>query len=134
MSQLSAKLRMTDRGPAIWCLGCNQPHIFNAKETPTNSGDSWTWDRDIDRPTFSPSMHIRVGTGVRVGGDPRLRTDWIYRTACHSWVVFGKIQFLPDSAHKLSGQTMDVPDWPAAIVASYNLRDATGRDRSSRSE
>jgi hypothetical protein len=27
-------------------------------------------------------------------------------------VTDGRIQFLSDSTHKLSGQTVDLPDWP----------------------
>jgi hypothetical protein len=73
------------------CPGCESLHGPNVGE----GSPKWTWNGDIDRPTLSPS--ILIGKD-----DPRRR--------CHSFIKDGKIQFLNDSFHKLSGQTVDLPE------------------------
>lgn len=58
--------------------------------------DSWTWDRNRELPTISPS--------ILVTGSKR----------CHSFVKNGEWQFLGDSDHALAGTTVPVqpvPDW-----------------------
>lgn len=67
------------------CPGCKALHA------PSNS---WTFNGDPDRPTFSPSILVR---GVNDLGAPE---------RCHSFVRDGKIQFLPDCTHELRGMTV----------------------------
>jgi len=52
----------------------------------------WTWNKDRERPTVSPSINV-IGH-------------------CHSFVRDGQIQFLADSKHDLAGKTVPLPDWP----------------------
>jgi hypothetical protein len=59
-------------------------------------GTGWTFNGDLDKPTFSPSVLVTGGT------DPDYR--------CHSYVTDGKIRFLSDCSHKYAGQTVDLPD------------------------
>lgn len=42
----------------------------------------------------------------------------VKETLCHYFIRSGKIEFCGDSPHKLSGQTVDLPDWPYA-AGSY---------------
>ena len=35
---------------------------------------------------------------------------------CHSFVVNGQIQFLPDCTHALAGQTVPIPDWATTMI------------------
>lgn len=98
----------------FWCPGCDEAHGITYE-----GPQPWEWNRDLERPTFSPS--ILVGgiqwnaevypyfqrrrdrhPNVPVGG----------RIVCHSFVKEGRIQFLGDSTHTLSGQTVDLPEWP----------------------
>ena len=90
------------------CPGCNENHQIVV--------GPWTWNGDLDLPTFSPSLLLQ-GTqwpkneypvfyksehaSVESGGETR----------CHSFVVNGRIQFLSDCTHSLVGQTVDLPEW-----------------------
>lgn len=75
----------------IWCPGCHENHWVN-----TGPG-GWTFDGNVERPTFSPSILVEWGNQP---GDRR----------CHSFVRGGRIQFLNDCTHGLRGQTVDLPD------------------------
>ena len=80
-----AKSVTLDGKPAvrIYCPGCEAGHLFDSR---------WAFNGSMELPTFTPSMLVEDG-GNR----------------CHSYVTNGKIQFLTDSTHKLSGQTVDLP-------------------------
>lgn len=82
----------------FWCPGCNRVHGID----PTK----WTWNGDVDKPTFNPS--------VLVYPHPRLDGDGnrVMSPTCHSFVRDGQIHFLTDSEHALAGQTADIPEWP----------------------
>ncbi len=73
----------------FYCPGCNMYHSFTVERT--TDGPLWTWNGDMDKPTFSPSLGINMS-------NPEYR--------CHSFVRDGKIQFLSDSYHKFAGQTV----------------------------
>lgn len=94
-------LRTVEGGAHLfYCAGCDQMHKV---------GPGWSFNRDYDRPTFSPSVmvqgiqpltdeeHALVMAGERI--DPR-------PLVCHSFVVDGQIQFLGDCTHTLAGQTI----------------------------
>jgi len=73
----------------IFCPGCKCGHMFDKR---------WSFNGDLENPTFRASMlvkHHRRSLGI----------------ICHSFVTDGKIQFLNDSTHELSGQTIDLPDF-----------------------
>jgi hypothetical protein len=46
----------------VWCPGCDHMHPFTIEAPPgpegdrLNSGVTWDWDGDLERPTFSPSL------------------------------------------------------------------------------
>lgn len=106
-------IRMTDKGPSIFCPGCKYTHVFNAPATPTSGGASWQWNGSMELPTFTPSMHCQVGKTCKPGTDGRNRDDWVMETTCHSFVTNGRVQFLSDCQHELVGQTVDLPEHPA---------------------
>lgn len=96
---LSPKLKIcllegSDRGLCLlhWCPGCKQVHLINV-EKPNHLGAIWTWDRNPKFPTFTPSVNI---VGV-----------------CHYRLTAGILQYCGDSTHHLSGQTVELPDFPA---------------------
>jgi hypothetical protein len=112
MGQVSAKLRAYDvgdgwRGAAFahWCPGCKGMHAF-AVGKPLRNGAKWTFDGNLEAPTFAPSMHIRVGPYPSDDDEPG-RID-----VCHYFLRAGQIQFLGDSTHALKGQTVPLPDLP----------------------
>lgn len=81
----------------VWfeCPGCEIHHRIAHGP---GDGPRWTWNGHVDLPTFSPSVLVtwKEGDVAKV---------------CHSFVIVGKIQFLPDCTHALAGQTVDLPDW-----------------------
>lgn len=88
----------------FFCPGCECGHWFQTQGSP-----AWTFNGDMERPTVSPSILVRgtvpmsdeeyerLTRGEKI--DPR---DFV----CHSFVTDGRIQFLTDSTHALSGQTV----------------------------
>lgn len=90
------KLKATDSGGYLFdCPGCKMPHVVYVT---THDRPSWTFNGDLDRPTFSPSVSVQ----------------WEEREesrVCHSFVRDGKIQFLGDCTHSLAGQTVELPEW-----------------------
>ncbi len=82
-------------GPAVYieCPGCG--HLHSLHVTGRNDfGAQWEWNNNLEAPTFSPSLLVKWSNKV-----------------CHSFIKDGKIQFLNDSTHELSGQTVDLPEW-----------------------
>lgn len=47
------------RSAWVWCPGCKQPHIFDLVGLDGSKpyrGIEWTWDGNLEAPTFQPSM------------------------------------------------------------------------------
>lgn len=97
------------------CPGCKESH---------NIGETWQFNGDVERPTFSPSILVKSGHYADT-----LRHDhpcWCDHNAemiakgeepsgfecgiCHSFVRDGKIEFLSDCTHALAGQTVELPE------------------------
>ena len=84
---------------AHYCPACETSHDY-AVEAPFRNGAQWTFNGDLDKPTFTPSMRIEWGMG---GDQPN--------KICHYFVTDGRIAYCSDSTHSLSGQTVDLPEW-----------------------
>lgn len=110
------------QGYNFHCPGCNEVH--SVWVVPYNAGGpAWTFNGDIDRPTFSPSLLVRAGhyaPQFKHGDDcwctwkakdPEKNKTSFGCYICHSFIRDGKIQFLTDCTHALAGQTVDIPDW-----------------------
>ena len=89
---------------AHWCPGCASMHDF-AVEQPFRNGAKWTFDGNVEKPTFGPSMNIHIGP------DEEGKTD-----VCHYFLKDGKVQFLGDCTHALKNQTVDLPEVPAEAL------------------
>ena len=77
-------------GHMIFCPACQCGHLFYS----TYGGKpQWTFDGNLEWPTFSPSMLVYPGHE-----QPR----------CHSFVRKGKIEFLSDCTHDMKGQTVEL--------------------------
>jgi hypothetical protein len=106
MSQLSPYLRMTENGPAHWCPGCQEMHVFYTRRS-AGTGANWRWDGRVDKPTFMPSMIVSHGAVVDDDGTVALPEE-----RCHYFLANGMIQFLGDCTHNLAGQTVPLPELP----------------------
>lgn len=81
-----------------YCPACNEMHPF-AVERPFNNGARWEFNRNFNKPTFTPSMNI-----VR---------------HCHYFLTDGKIIYCEDSPHRMRGQTIDLPPIPQEIIDNF---------------
>lgn len=101
------------------CPGCGTCHGI---QTGTGDGPRWSWNSDLDKPTFQPSILVRFTKLTEKGKqqydewrkngypevDGKFDSDPV---VCHSFVTDGRIQFLSDCTHELAGQTVDLPEW-----------------------
>jgi hypothetical protein len=92
----------------FWCPGCEMHHGIHA------GGKGWTWNGDLEKPTFNPSILVR---GTHPMTDEEHAAWMADRTklptprpfVCHSFVRDGQIEFLGDCTHKLAGKTVPLP-------------------------
>jgi hypothetical protein len=107
MAQISNKLRSwahnDRRGLSFFCPACESAHTI------LTSAGGWTWNGDVDRPTFSPS--VLVTHDAKPNASEKFK-EWRTAQACHSFVTDGRIQFLSDCTHPLAGQTVPLADFP----------------------
>jgi hypothetical protein len=112
-------------GMMVFCKACGCGHLFNTAPGPNGVGGSkpvWTFDGNMDAPTFSPSMLCRT-TRFTARGEadhaawldagcpppaPRFESEPL---VCHSFVRAGTMEYLPDCSHELASQTVDLPDF-----------------------
>lgn len=102
----------------FWCPGCLNFHgvWLRGHGDKNPHGASWDWNGDLVRPTFSPSILVRVGpfspNAKPHGMDPNTRM-----IVCHSFVREGRIEFLTDCTHAMAGQTVDLTPTDAPTEA-----------------
>lgn len=92
MGQVSAKMRSIPEGFSWWCPGCDQMHPLPSKR-------GWTFDGNLETPTFTPSF----------------KHDWNNGKCCHYIVTAGQVMFCGDSTHALAGKTITMPDLPVEL-------------------
>lgn len=106
---IKGKLRILEGGMvSFWCEGCEMYHGVTIDKT---KSPSWDFNGDYEKPTFSPSIRVRIphpeGYSIRdtapVGWNGKV-VDHI----CHSFITDGEIQYLSDSTHELAGWTIDL--------------------------
>lgn len=100
--QVSSILRRGTERYWHWCPACEKEHPLP---------DSWTFDGDVSKPTFSPSFKHRLtfwtGGIDRHGIGHGERQERI----CHYFVTDGNIQFCGDSWH-LRSDIVAMPSLP----------------------
>ena len=95
-----AKVRENEEGGYHFefnCPGCGYVHGFYTKREGWN-GPTWLFNGNLEYPTVSPSILMTTSQS----GAPYI---------CHSFITCGIIQFLGDCTHKLSGQTIELPEF-----------------------
>lgn len=93
-----AKGRQVIGGYVFWCPGCDQPHPYRVHPDPYRANmPMWSFNGDMDRPTFSPSLLVHPSPG-----QPR----------CHLFVKNGTIEFCGDCDHALAGKTVPMIEIP----------------------
>lgn len=112
MGQVSAVLRRGQGRYFHRCPACEEMH-----QLPDNG---WTFDGNVDRPTFSPSfkhggLRARVEKGRWTGEWHRGADGKALDGTCHYIITAGMIQFLNDSWHRRS-DTIPMPEIPSFIT------------------
>lgn len=92
----------------FWCPGCKCAHgVWTTKQN--GVGAVWSFNGDMERPTFSPSLLIRFTRDITNEEHTRIMAGEklnIPQTVCHSFVRDGQIEFLSDCTHHLAGKTV----------------------------
>lgn len=112
------RVRLVDGHVSFKCPGCHLHHTLPVQDAP----NAWGFNGNLERPTLSPSILARGGCCYdplwhqqERRGEPcdkgQPGEDGISMChLCHSFVIDGRIQFLPDCTHGLAGQTVDLPE------------------------
>lgn len=123
MGQVGTKMRRigsadghTAGGLAHWCPACEEMHAF-AIDGKNYNGAQWTWDGNVEYPTFTPSMNIRTDPRPTV---PVGRPDAGWIDVCHYFLRAGVIEYLGDCTHAMKWQSVPLPELPE------HLRDREG--------
>ena len=90
--KLSDVLERVDEGYMHYCDGCDSYHRINVDKPNAHTGAQWTFDGNVECPTFSPSINI-VGQ-------------------CHYFIQQGNSIYCTDSKHNLAGKTVPLPKIP----------------------
>jgi len=104
----------------FWCPGCKEGHgVWTTKQN--GMGAIWTFNGNLERPTFTPSLLLRYTVNPPVDpatNDFKRGADGKYLTradgkllgcrdmVCHSYIRDGQIQFLSDCTHELANKTV----------------------------
>ena len=100
-------MRKTDSGYLIWCPTCDEAHLV-AVEKPMANGALWSFNGNLDSPSFEPSLLVKTGRAV----DPNFKPEFgDPPEVCHSFIRNGEWQYCGDSTHDLAGQTVPVVEW-----------------------
>ncbi len=122
MAQVSSVLRTAVHGPGKsgfihWCPGCEEAHYIQT----AGDGPNWSFDGNVEKPTFGPSVKIEW-TGGSMGGTnieknsvciDKEKDRW--QSICHYFIRNGQIEYCSDSTHQLSGKTISLPALPEHI-------------------
>lgn len=108
---MGIKIKIVKGGFARFiCPACDETHQVGI-DSPTTV--IWDYNDDTSLPTFSPSILVR---GIIPPTDKELDEGTFVRKprVCHSFIENGMIRYLDDCTHKLSGQTVELPDFKEA--------------------
>jgi hypothetical protein len=95
-SAVRTKLIDKERGHYwIHCPACNHKHVF-AVGTPFGNDAQWSFNGDLEKPSFGPSMLIRWPEQGK-------------NKVCHFFVTDGMIKFQGDCTHQFRSKTLPLP-------------------------
>ena len=109
MGQVSPYLRKTDQGHTHWCPACKEMHPLP---------DSWNFNGDVNKPTYTPSFKhsgmktIRDENGIWTG-EWELLNGKPVPEICHYILTNGILHFCGDCTHSMAGQSVPLPELPA---------------------
>lgn len=112
MSQVSPYLRKVQGGHGHWCPACEEMHVIP---------DSWSFDGNVDLPTFNPSVKITGKKCVVVDG--KWTGEWVrdvsgraVDSCCHYHLHAGELKFCGDCTHAHAGKKVLLPLLPVGFI------------------
>ena len=86
----------------VYCPACKRAHRFLV-ENGVDPAEVWTFDGDLENPTFEPSLLV----------DGRWWRDGAWQPdICHSYLRAGFWEFLSDCTHAMAGLKVPMVDFP----------------------
>jgi Family of unknown function (DUF6527) len=113
MDQISSKLRRAEGAYVHWCPGCHEAHRLP---------DRWTFDGNLESPTFTPSFR-HSGVQAVNAADGSWTGEFVHDAAgepvpfvCHYILTAGVLNFCGDSTHALAGQSVELQPLPPGMT------------------
>jgi hypothetical protein len=78
----------------FYCPGCRSHHSYRVKAKDPNLRPVWTWNNNMEKPSFTPSLMVNRGK----------------EDQCHLFVTDGEIRYLGDCHHEMKGKTIPLPE------------------------
>ena len=97
MGQVSRKLRRYETGYAHWCPACEEMHVLP---------DGWSFNSDLEEPTFLPSF---LHSGYSAKHD---------NFVCHYILTAGVLHFQGDCTLEFRGKSVPRPLMPIELTDS----------------
>lgn len=88
-------------GYVFRCLGCGEIHQVAVQPHENENGESWTFNGDLEKPTFNPSIVNRWESQPSTTKLPK---------RCHLYIVNGNILYLFDCTHDKAGEVVEIPE------------------------
>lgn len=112
MGQVSSTLRRATGGYLHWCPGCEEMHLLP---------DTWQFDGNLERPTFSPSFkhwgnQKIMEAGKWTGYWKQDETGNPIAFVCHYILSAGVLNFCGDCTHALVGKSVPLPAIPEGLT------------------
>lgn len=115
MGQVTSKFRRAKNGYVHWCPGCRETHLLP---------DSWTFNGDLENPTFNPSFKHSGSQTVKVDG--KWTGEWLLDAegnlvpgVCHYILTAGVLNYCTDSTHPLAGVSIPLPELPEGLTDDW---------------
>lgn len=89
-------------GYLIFCPACDNAHYLDKR---------WTFNDNLEKPTFSPSLLLRgkvMPTDEECDRILNGETVELADLVCHSFITDGKIQYLSDCSHSSKNMTIEL--------------------------
>ena len=95
-----------DEGPRLlYKCACGSIHSIFVGTPNGGAGPArWTWDGNVEAPTFSPSINTWAERHKRVDGKLVVEESREVYWRCHHFVVAGLVNFCEDCTHEKKGQ------------------------------
>lgn len=86
----------------VSCDACKRMHYI-AIEKPSSNGSKWSFNGDLVKPTFNPSVLVKSGRAADPNYVPKENEP---PEICHFFVRDGNIEYCSDCSHALAGKTI----------------------------